>query len=138
MGRTGERSGTVAGVSEHTHLAERLTAAIEAGDIDAVAAIYAPDAVIWHNDDGVEQTKDQNLRVLGWLVKHTAKREYRAIRRYEIDGGFVQQHELYVEFADGRTAALPACLIVHVAGDHITRLDEYLDSAAVAAAFELN
>jgi len=29
----------------------RFFAAIEAGDIDAVRSIYAPDALIWHNDD---------------------------------------------------------------------------------------
>ena len=36
-------------------VADRLFAAIEAGDLDAVAALYAPEAVIWHNHDGVEQ-----------------------------------------------------------------------------------
>ena len=36
-------------------LADRLVAAIEAGDVEGVAAIYADDAVIWHNTDQVEQ-----------------------------------------------------------------------------------
>jgi ketosteroid isomerase-like protein len=116
-------------------LADRLVGAIEAGDVDGVAAIYADDAVIWHNTDQVEQPKADNLAVLGWLVKNTASREYREIRRSVIDGGFVQQHVLHVEFADGRAADLPACLVVRVAGDHIVRLDEYLDGAAVAATF---
>jgi len=116
-------------------LADRLVAAIEAGDVDGVASIYADDAVIWHNTDQVEQGKADNLAVLGWLVKNTASREYREIRRSIIDGGFVQQHVLHVELADGRAADLPACLIVHVADDHIVRLDEYLDGAAVAATF---
>ena len=35
-------------------LAARFFAAIEAGDIDAIRAIYAPDARIWHNTDGIE------------------------------------------------------------------------------------
>jgi uncharacterized protein len=29
----------------------RFFAALEAGDIETVREIYAPDAVIWHNDD---------------------------------------------------------------------------------------
>jgi len=122
-------------MSSVTDVADRIFAAIEAGDADAVAEIYADDAVIWHNDDGIEQTKDQNLRVLRWLVKLTTRREYCAIRRYEIDGGFVQQHDLHVDLPDGRSAVLPACVIVQVDGDKITRIDEYLDSAAVTATF---
>jgi ketosteroid isomerase-like protein len=116
-------------------LADRLVGAIEAGDVEGVAAIYADDAVIWHNTDQVEQPKADNLAVLGWLVKHTASRQYREIRRSVIDGGFVQQHVLHVEFADGRSSDLPACLVVQVAGDQIVRLDEYLDGAAVATTF---
>jgi len=113
-------------------VADRIFAAIEAGDAAAVAAIYADDIVVWHSNDGIEQTKEQNLRVLDWLVRHTTSREYRSIRRYEIDGGFVQQHDLHVELPDGRAADLPACIVVKVSDDRITRIDEYIDSSAGA------
>ncbi len=116
-------------------LADRLFGAIESGDTDSVAACYADDAVVWHNTDQVAQPKADNLQVLGWLVHHTSSREYRDIRRSAIDGGFVQQHVLRVAFADGRTADLPACLVVSVADGLITRIDEYLDGVAVDAAF---
>jgi ketosteroid isomerase-like protein len=114
-------------------VAARFFAAIEAGDGEGVAAMYAHDAVVWHSNDGVEQTREQNLRVLDWLVRHTTSREYRAIRRHEIDGGFVQQHELHVELPDGRTADLPACIVAQVSDGRITRIDEYIDSTAAAA-----
>ena len=42
-------------MSEHLDVAERLFKAIEAADIDAVREIYAPDAEIWHNTDGLVQ-----------------------------------------------------------------------------------
>ncbi len=116
-------------------LADRIFAAIEAGDTEAAAACYADDAVVWHNTDGVEQTKPDNLRVLSWLVGHTATRSYRDIRRTVIDHGFVQQHVLHVGFDGGRTADLPACVVVSVADGLIVRIDEYLDGAAVGAAF---
>jgi uncharacterized protein len=116
-------------------LADRLVAAIEAGDVEAVAAIYADDAVIWHNTDQTEQSKAENLAVLGWLVRKTVSRSYREIRRSVVDDGFVQQHVLHVEFPDGRSADLPACLVVEVSDGHITRLDEYLDNVGVMAAF---
>ena len=63
-----------------SEVADRLFAAIEAGDLDTVRALYAPDAVIWHNNDGTEQTVEQNLRVLRWMVDHLADRRYEEIR----------------------------------------------------------
>jgi len=116
-------------------LADRVFAAIEAGDTEAVAACYADDAVVWHNTDQVDQNKADNLRVLSWLVDHTAVRSYRDIRRTVIDHGFVQQHSLHVGFDDGRTADLPACLVVAVADGLVVRIDEYIDGAAVATTF---
>ncbi len=116
-------------------LADRFFAAIETGDVTTVGTMYADDAVIWHNTDQIEQPVADNLAVLGWLVKHTASRSYREIRRTLTDDGFVQQHVLHVEFADGRSADLPACLVVHVVDGQIVRLDEYIDGAAVAATF---
>ncbi len=120
----------VRGMSSINDVADRIFAAIEAGDGAVVAAIYADDIAVWHSNDGVEQTKEQNLRVLDWLVRNTTSREYRSIRRYEIDDGFVQQHDLHLELPDGRSADLPACIVVKVSGDQITRIDEYIDSTA--------
>ena len=114
-------------------VAARFFAAIEVGNVDEIAAIYADDVVVWHSNDGIDQPKEQNLRVLDWLVRNTTSREYRAIRRHEIDGGFVQQHELHVELPDGRTADLPACIVATMSGERITRIDEYIDSTAAAA-----
>ncbi len=91
--------------------------------------------IVWHNNDGVEQTKEQNLRVLDWLVRKTASREYRQVRRFAIDGGFVQQHDLHLEFDDGHSADLPACIVAAVHDGVITRIDEYLDGPGAAAAF---
>lgn len=114
-------------------VADRIFAAIEAGDAEAVAAVYADDVVVWHSNDLVEQTKEQNLRVLGWLLRNTTSREYRDVRRHAIDGGFVQQHVLHVVLPTGRTADLPACIVAKVSGDQITRIDEYIDSTSGAA-----
>lgn len=109
-------------------LAERFFRAVERGDIDAVRAIYAPDAVIWHNHDGKEQTPEQNLRVLGWLARHLTARRYRVLRRVEIPGGFLQQHVLEASTAGG-PFSMPACIVCQVQNGRITRLEEYLDSA---------
>jgi len=73
--------------------------------------------------------------VLHWLVRNTVSRECRAVRRFTIGGGFVQQHDLHLVFDDGRTADLPACVVVEVSNGVITRIDEYLDGPGATAAF---
>ena len=115
-----------------TEVADRLFTAIEAGDLDEVRALYAPDAVIWHNTDGAEQTVEQNLRVLRWVVDHLADRRYEEVRRSPTPTGFVQQHVLRCTRDDGTRVEVPACLVVTCAGGRIVRLEEYLDSAHVA------
>lgn len=117
-------------------VAERLFAAIEAGDIDAVRSLYSPDVTVWHNHDGLAQSIDDNLRVLGWMSKHLPGARYTDVRRSATDTGFVQQHVLVATSRSGREVAVPACIVADVADGRITRLDEYLDSAHVAQLME--
>jgi ketosteroid isomerase-like protein len=114
-------------------LADRIFAAIEAGDVDTVRAIYADDVTVWHNFDLVDQTKDQNLRTLGWMHAHAHGLRYTDVRRIVLDHGFVQQHVLRATAANGTEMAIPAMLHVHCADGAITRIEEYLDPAQAAA-----
>jgi uncharacterized protein len=113
-------------------LARRFVGAIERGDVETVRACYAPDAKVWHNNDGIEQTVDENLRVLTWMVRTLPERRYRVIRLEALSDGFVQQHVLEASLPGGGTWSLDACVIVRVRDGLIVRLDEYLDSGQVA------
>jgi len=113
-------------------VADDLFACITKGDVDGVKAIYAPDAKIWHNFDGVEQNVEQNLQVLGWMARSFTERSYDDVRRQEWETGFVQQHVLRVTKPDGTVVAIPACIVAEVSDGKITRIDEYLDSAQTA------
>ncbi len=119
--------------STSLQLAQRLFAAIEQGDVEASRELYDANARIWHNTDNVEQTVEQNLRVLRWLVRNTAQRRYEDVRREQTASGFVQLHVLRLHFHDGRVVHVPACLVAQVRAGLITRIDEYLDSAHTAA-----
>lgn len=112
-------------------LAERLTSSIEQGDIEAVRELYDPDVVVWHNNDEAGQTRDESLRLLGWLVKKVSDLSYDDVRRQVTATGYVQQHVLNFTRADGTRAGLPACLVVEcdLEAGRITRIDEYVDSA---------
>jgi len=113
-------------------LADRFITGVQAGDQEGVRACYAPDAVIWHNFDGVEQTVDQNMRSLRWFARTLPDRRYRILRREAIKDGFMQQHVLEATLPDGTAWAMPACVVVTVKDGLIARLDEYLDSAHAA------
>ena len=113
-------------------IAERLFGAITAGNVQAVRHIYAPDAVIWHNNDGLEQSVDSNLRVLQWVTAHIRNLRYEAVRRQHTSSGFMQQHVLRGTAPNGHELNIPACIVCTVRDGRITRLDEYLDSAHLA------
>lgn len=110
-------------------LARRFFDSVEAGDIEAVAACYADDAAIWHNTDGLTQTKAENLKVLKLFTRYIADIRYQDRRLNVFRGGFVHQHRLTGRRPDGVAVELPATLICAVQDGRITRLDEYFDSA---------
>jgi len=107
----------------------RFFAALEAGDIETLREIYAPDAVIWHNDDLIEQPVEENLKVLQGLHKAVSGLHYDVIRRAPAADGVLQQHVLRGTLPDGQEVALYAAMYLQVRDGHITRIEEYLDSA---------
>ncbi len=119
-------------VDDHKALASRFFDAIELGDIGTVLAIYAPNAVIWHNTDELDCTPEQNGDVLRGFVARIRERRYENRRVDIFPDGFVQQHVLTGVRADGRRLRLSACIVCRVENGRITRLDEYFDSTAVA------
>ena len=123
-------------MSDVHELAERFFAAIEAGDITAVREVYAPDAEIWHNTDGLVQTPDDNARTLGWITTNLRDLSYTKVKRSATDDGFVQQHVLVATNRAGNRVEVPACIVTTISDGRITRLDEYLDSASIAVIME--
>src|SRR5581483_10056304 len=100
--------------ADTTAFVARFFDAIEAGDIDAVAACYADDVVVWHNTDGLSSSKAENLKVLAGFVKHTPFRRYEDRRVAVFPGGFVQQHRLVSARPDGTPLALHAAIVCEV------------------------
>lgn len=112
----------------HLALTDAFFKAIEAGDIEAVRAAYAPEATIWHNTDDYAQPVSENLWVLTWLTRHLADRHYQIIRRVAIPGGVFQQHVLTGTMIDGVSFSMPAAIVLFFKDSQIIRIEEYLDS----------
>jgi len=113
-------------------VAARLFAAVEGGDVAAIAQLYAPEAVIWHSHTGTTQTAEENVQILGMVTKRLRGLRYEEVRRQRTERGFVQQHVLRARGPEGQLVELRACMVCDVVDGQITRLDEYLDGAAVA------
>jgi hypothetical protein len=92
-------------------LADEFFAAIERGDLEAVAGYYADDVVVWHNVTRRDQTREENLRLLRHLSGRIADWRYEEVRRDCFPGGFVQRHLLRGTNAAGEEVELPVCLV---------------------------
>jgi uncharacterized protein len=114
-------------------LVVRFFTALEAGDIATLREIYSPDAVVWHNDDLVEQSVEDNLKVLQGLHRAVSGLHYDVIRRVTAPDGVLQQHVLRGQLAGGAEVELHAAMYLQVRDGHITRIEEYLDSAKRSA-----
>lgn len=116
--------------NEMNALADRMAGAYEQGDLDGVAACYAPDARLWHNFDGSVQTVEEQLDATRWLNENLTDLRYEVVARHFFDGGYVQQQVVHGTLIKGGEAfAMPTCMNVTVRDGLVTRLDEYLDSA---------
>lgn len=62
-------------------LATQFFAAIERGDLDAVRALYAPGAEIWHNVTNRIQTRVENLKLLRYFTGRVSARRYEVLSR---------------------------------------------------------
>jgi hypothetical protein len=109
-------------------VAERLIGAIMAGNPEALREVYAPEARIWHNNDGKEQSVDENLTTLRWVVSNIRELRYEEIERERTESGFLQRHVLRGIAPSGEPLEVRACLVCKVENGRIVRLAEYLDT----------
>ena len=86
-------------------------------------------------DDDFAAQDRRHASVFASAAEHTASIEYVDPIRDLTATGFVQRHVLRLTFADGRVAELPIAIFAAVRDGQVTRIDEYVDSAHVAAAF---
>jgi limonene-1,2-epoxide hydrolase len=118
-------------------LADALGAAIQARNAEQIRAIYAAGVKIWHANTNAAQTGEENANFLARIFAITSELSYRDVRRYDIDGGVVQQHRLTGKFKDGKPLPdLHACMVIKVAEGKIVSIEEYFDSATFAEVWQ--
>ena len=120
--------------AELSALADRFFGAVQTRDFDTVRSCLDPEVTIWHSFDNVTQDLETTVQSLAFVTGQLANFRYTHIRRHPIPGGFVQQHIIRCEGADGDPYMAPTAVIVSVSDDgYITNIDEYVDIAQLPA-----
>ncbi len=114
-------------------VAKRFLQALNDCDEDTVRSIYHPQARIWHNFSDDLQSVEDNVRTLRWMHRKLTNLKYTLVRLEPLSMGYLQQHELTGNLANGEPFKLTACAVCTVEDGKITALEEYLDSAQTHA-----
>jgi len=117
-------------------LVDRFFAALVAGDSDALRAVYAPDATIWHNTGGMSeefsnQSAEDNVVMNEMIAKLMPGHRFDHVRRGHVDEAVFQLTVLRGELA-GQPVEHHMAIWIKIEGGRITRIEEYFDSVTAA------
>ena len=115
--------------TEHRALCHALFDAIEAEDLDAMRACYAPDMTLWFNVTGQEASGDDTIaaQVEGRKIQRRRTYDDRIINTF--DDGYVVQYTCNIVLHDGKRRSLSSCAVATVHDGRIVHLAEYMDSS---------
>jgi ketosteroid isomerase-like protein len=105
-------------------------AAIMRGDVETIAAFYAPDIQVWHNITRTTLDKAAAVEVLRRFTARVEDIRYEVLDRFADRGRVVQRHVLHGR-APGGTLAANVCIVFELANGQITRIYEYLDGTDI-------
>jgi ketosteroid isomerase-like protein len=106
-------------------------AAITRGDVETIAAYYAPDIQVWHNITRTALDKAAAVEVLRRFTSRVHDIRYEVLERFADGNRVVQRHILHGR-APGGTLAAHVCIVFEIWEGRIIRVFEYLDGADIA------
>ena len=112
-------------------LCDRFFDAIEQKDYETLEKCYAPEAVIWHSHDCLYQPRAANLAMLKEGMQRNKKMRFRDRRVHAFEGGFVQQHTLFVTHANDFVGRMDVCFVAYTRDGMISRVYEYFDTGQI-------
>ena len=112
-------------------LCDRFFDAIEQKDFATLERCYAPEAIVWHSHDCLYQARESNLATLRDGMSRLKKMRFRNRRIHVFEGGFVQQHTLFVTHPDDFVGQMDVCFIGYTRDGRISRAYEYFDTGQI-------
>ena len=117
--------------SELLALCDRFFDAIERDDYETIESCYAPEAVVWHSGDCLFQPREANLAMLKRGIAAGNVKRYKNRRIHTFEGGFVQQHTIYVTYPSGFVGQMDVCFIAYTRNGMMSRIYEYYDRGQI-------
>jgi ketosteroid isomerase-like protein len=112
-------------------LCDRFFDAIERKDYETLETCYGPEAVIWHSHDCLYQPRAANLAMLKDGMQRNKKTRFRDRRVHVFEGGFVQQHTIFVTQANDFVGRMDVCFVAYTRDGMISRAYEYFDTGQI-------
>lgn len=120
--------------AEVNRITDAFYGAIEAGDINAVAASFTEDFRLWLAGGAGNQDKSGTVKIINRLISVTNDRHYDVLDRQQFDGGLVQQHLLHGTIHDGTPFSVRVAVIMRIGAEGLfTKVDEYVDVTEMGA-----
>jgi uncharacterized protein len=119
---------------DNAALAHAAFDAAAVGDVARFQSYFAPDAIVWHNFDQVEQPIQVAAAQLAGMMQHFASVSYEDRRYIAVPDGAVCQHTSTVTRKDGKVVKVYTMLRLHIRDGRIQRAEEYFDTGAASAA----
>jgi ketosteroid isomerase-like protein len=113
-------------------LADRFVAAVRAADPSAYKSLCAPESRHWVNIGSVEHSLDDRVALLARERALLAEFDMVDVRVHGTESGFVVQATARGALHSGDEIEMALCAVVTCDGNQITRVEEYVDSAAAA------
>jgi ketosteroid isomerase-like protein len=104
--------------------------AVVSGDVATIERVLAPEMVSWQNARGTETPRDVLLRRIGGIAAAGNGFHYEDIVCEATSDGFVERHTACLTSPEGKPVRIPAVVVGLIKDGRITRIDEYIDSAA--------
>jgi hypothetical protein len=87
--------------------------------------------VIWHSHDCLYQSRADNLAMLKRGMQTLPKVRFKERRIRVFEGGFVQQHTIFVTRENGFVGQMDVCFVGYVRDGMISRAYEYFDTGQI-------
>jgi hypothetical protein len=117
-------------------MAKRFIDALHAGTPEAVS--LAPHAVLWHNFDEVEMPASGSFATFAVIRTVLPDFRFDDVRAAMVlEQISIAQYTIKASLPDGSTVRAPGCVVVTTHEGQITRVEEYVDTAQLAAVVEL-
>lgn len=96
------------------------------------ADIYTPDATVWNNLTGADQSHASVGGIIRMLQTALADLRFDDVSVHAWADGFCVQYTVAATLRDGSEVRAPACGVAAVRDGRIARFQEYVDSAQAA------